>query len=622
MAQPIFNARDAEYRRPFGALTSGTVMEVTVKPPRIWGATRVVLVATIEGEQHNTIEIPLIWQRHELEQDVYTGALDTSSILGLVWYQFRIERGSKPPLYYPESPLQLTVYDGTKSMPNWYGKGLTYHIFVDRFAREGDIAPPMSHTPSIIPQCLLPSPDNLTPTCANIYAPREDNNHTAPRIMRNWGETPYFLPDAEGKIRNNDFFGGNLCGILSKLDYLEELGVETIFLSPIFEAESNHRYDTADYLTIDPLLGNEADFTALCAAADKRGIRIILDGVFNHTGYHSAYFNGRGLYSNQGAAQGEHSPYTDWYHINYETGTYDAWWGIYTLPKLNPNSKNLRDFFIENDNAVVKKWLQLGAAGWRLDVVDEIPDDMVQDIRRAAQSVRPDATIIGEVWEDASNKIAYSQRRRYFWGDELDGVMNYPLRDALIGFLLGGSARKFVNTIETLRENYPPFAFYNAMNALGTHDTPRILTILGCEPSDYALSKSEQAAKPLSAAQRAQAELRLKLGAMLLYCLPGSPCLYYGDEIGMEGFGDPLNRGCFNWNKTQNTTPASLLSFFKTLGQLRKKSRPLREGDLAFHNCGDDVVSFTRSIGDESVTVTIGRKHGEIHDCDKQIFCV
>ncbi|MCL2545879.1 MAG: glycoside hydrolase family 13 protein [Oscillospiraceae bacterium] len=581
---PIFHSRDAGYRRPFGALPRGTAMDITFMPPRIWGALRVMLVAEIE-ESGEVFEIQLEWQEHKRDRDVYVGSLSTNGILGLVWYHFRIERGINPPLFYGQQAhckggegclsdlpvgYQLTVYDGKAYMPDWYGKGLTYHIFADRFA-QGNVAPAGD-----FPRTL----------------------HT------NWNATPTFAPTEEGIVLNNDFFGGNLAGILEKLDYIESLGVKTIFLSPIFEAASNHRYDTGDYLKIDPLLGDEDDFQELCKVCETRGIRVMLDGVFNHAGYDSRYFNGYSNYDEVGAYQSKDSRYFDWFHFDNWPDEYASWWGILILPKLNVNNPDLRKFLLDGKDSVVRKWLNLGASGWRLDVVDEVPDDFVAQLRRSAQTEKKDAVVIGEVWEDASNKIAYSVRRRYFWGDELDGVMNYPLRNALLAYVLGGSAHDFVADMECLRENYPRFAYYNLMNALGTHDTPRILTVLGSDPTAYHATKAERADVKLSPQQRELAIKRLKIATLILYCFPGSPCLYYGDEAGSEGYEDPLNRRTYPWGREDN----ELIAWHRELGELRNKNAALQEGGIEYHDCTDNVLCFTRMLGSKHVTVRVDNR--------------
>ena len=458
-------------------------------------------------------------------------------------------------------PWQLTVYDDTHKTPAWFGRGVTYQIFPDRFrrAKSRDVA--------------------------GLVGPRT--------LHENWDELPEYRPNAEGEITCSDFFGGDLQGITEKLDYLASLGVTTLYLCPIFEASTNHRYDTACYERIDPLLGDEADFRTLCAEAKKRGIYVMLDGVFNHTGRKSVYFNADGFYDDLGAAQGEQSPYYRWYNFHPFPDEYDAWWGIKNLPAVNELEKSYVDYIIEGDNSIIKHWLRAGADGWRLDVADELPDDFIAEIRSAMDQEKPDSFLLGEVWEDGSNKIAYSQRRRYLLGSETNGLMNYPFRTAALDWLRGGDAACFRGTMEVIREHYPRPAFYSALNILGTHDTPRILTLLGAE--DVPDTKDGRAAYRLSPAQRQKGQARLRVGEMLLYCFPGSPTVYYGDEAGMEGFEDPLNRGTYPWGREDQ----ELLAFFRQLGQLRRERLSLQEGDLTYLHARGGVLVLRRQLRDE-----------------------
>ncbi len=373
--------------------------------------------------------------------------------------------------------------------PIWMTEGVMYQIFPDRFARSSSYkAPPMDKD----------------------YVLRED-----------WGGFPNHLPDEKGTIKNNDFFGGNLRGITEKLPYLQELGVTVIYLNPIFEAYSNHRYDTGDFKSIDPLLGTEQDFRELCTEAKQAGIRIILDGVFNHTGSDSLYFNKQGRYPGKGAYQSKDSPYFSWYRFTEYPDFYECWWGIDTLPHVNETDPCYMDYILNHEDSVVRHWLSCGASGFRLDVVDELPDEFLHRFREVVKEYDNDAVIIGEVWEDASTKVSYGQKRRYLEGDQLDSVMNYPLQKGIIQFFGGTiTGNQLSEIVEGLWRNYPETVFYGLMNILGTHDTPRILTVF---------------------------EDRQKLfAAMLIWALmPGIPCIYYGDEIGMRGGRDPFNRGCF-----------------------------------------------------------------------------
>ena len=389
-------------------------------------------------------------------------------------------------------PFQLTVYDGGEAVPAWFGEGMTYQIFPDRFRR-----------------LRVPDPKGMV---GGRWV------HAA------WQDEPEYRPDHSGEIRNRDFFGGSLQGVEEKLAYLHSLGVRTLYFCPIFEAAENHRYGTADYRSIDPMLGTEKDFDILCRQARERGIHILLDGVFNHTGSQSIYFNADGYYPSEGAAQSQDSPYYDWYSFHPWPQDYDSWWGIHTLPAVREECPSYVDYIIDHPDSIVRRWVRLGASGWRLDVADELPDWFIAKIRTALEETDPEGILIGEVWEDGSNKIAYSQRRRYLLGSECHGLMNYPFRTALLAYLQGGGAEDFQNAMETIRENYPPAAFYSAMNFLGTHDTPRILTVLGADHVPE--TREARAAFRLSPDQRAKGVALVRLAALILFTFPGSPTIF------------------------------------------------------------------------------------------------
>ena len=321
--------------------------------------------------------------------------------------------------------------------------------------------------------------------------------------------------------------------------------------------------------------------------------RVVLDGVFNHTGNVSRYFNADGFYPDLGAAQSQESPYYSWYHFTHWPEEYDAWWGIKTLPAVEETQASYREFIIQGEDSVVRHWLRCGADGWRLDVADELPDSFIAQLRSALEAEKPDAVLLGEVWEDGTNKIAYGQRRRYLLGRETHGLMNYPFRKAAMDWLLGGDAAAFRDSMEALRENYPAPAFYSAMNFLGTHDTPRILTLLGGEPTPE--SKTDRAAARLTPEGYDLARRRLMLGAMLLYAFPGSPTVFAGDEAGQQGYEDPLNRRTYPWGQEDE----ALLTWFRRLGQLRKERPSLQQGDITYPYAQGGGLAVQRRAGDQ-----------------------
>lgn len=562
---PYFDSRDKRCKEPFGAVAAGTAVHFALQDETYYGCE--LLVRREFAGAEDVCPLPPA-------EGGFAGSYTAPGNGELCWYGFRLTDGDGRQVWFGKNGLQdapekmarwqLTVYEPTP-VPPWFGEGVTYQIFPDRFRRVS--LPDVSH---MVGRRWL---------------------HSA------WEDEPVYLPEENGEITNRDFFGGSLPGITEKLDYLKGLRVTTLYLNPIFEAASNHRYDTADYRSIDPLLGTEEDFRTLCREAHERGMRVIVDGVFNHTGSNSRYFNAEGYYPELGAAQSRESPYFGWYSFHPWPAQYDAWWGVRTLPAVNEERPDYRDFIFGGEDSVVRRWLRCGADGWRLDVADELPGDFIEGIRAAMDAEKAGAYLLGEVWEDGSNKIAYSRRRRYLLGRETHGLMNYPFRTALLTWLGGGDAAAFRESMETLRENYPPEAFYGAMNFLGTHDTPRILTLLGAAQTPG--TKRERAAYRLSPDEQTQGTRKLRLAAMLLYTFPGSPTVFYGDEAGMEGFEDPLNRRTFPWGREDER----LTAFFRTLGLLRSQRESLRRGDLRYLYAAGGGLVIQRCCGGER-TVT------------------
>ena len=492
---------------------------------------------------------------------------------GLYFYSFYIGNGfyiglsenysaevSKKP-----SPFQLTVYDKDYIVPDWLSGGIIYQIFPDRFNR----------------------------------GEKEKKLFNGQVLHDNLKDTPEFLPDENGKIKNCDFFGGDFKGIINKIPYIAGLGVTAIYLNPIFKAYSNHRYDTGDYMTIDPLLGDESDFKNLISTANEYGIKIILDGVFNHTGDDSLYFNKYGHYNSVGAYQSINSPYAKWYKfINYPD-TYESWWGIDVLPALNKSDEGFTEF-LTGQNGVIEKYSKMGIGGWRLDVVDEIPDELVKKIRSAVKRNNQNAIIIGEVWEDATNKISYGKRREYFLGDELDSVMNYPLKNAILGFVKDGNAEGLSFAVKEQIDHYPLNALNSLMNILSTHDTFRLLSAVGGVDVD-GLTKSEMANVKIPDILMVKAKFRLKAASLLQYTLYGVPSVYYGDEIGMEGYTDPLNRRFFEWDNMNE----EILSWYRLLGKIRRQYKVFRDGEVKEVFARNGVYAFKRVKDDEEIFVAV-----------------
>ena len=568
MSEPfVFDPRCTLCKYPFGAVPLGAPVTLHVRPEGREGFVRCALLLRAEfaGEER---EWELQAEGWDGERQRFSLTFPAPETPELCWYAFRLTRADGSVRYLdasgwadqPQHRWQMTVYDAASPTPGWFGEGLTYQIFPDRFCR------------------------SRLPDMAEMPAGR--------RLHGNWEDVPDYLPDGDGEYCR-DFFGGDLAGIRGKLPYLRELGVETLYLCPIFEASSNHRYNTGDYRRIDPMLGTEEDFRALCQEAHDLGIRVILDGVFNHNGRDSRYFNADGRYDTLGAAQSQDSPYYPWFHFHPWPTDYDAWWGIRDLPAVNEDAPSYRDFIFGGEDSVIRHWLRAGADGWRLDVADELPDDFIAGIRQAMDETKPGCLLLGEVWEDGSNKIAYSQRRRYLLGGETHCLMNYPFRTAALCYLRGGDAAEFRESMETLRENYPAPAFLSAMNFLGTHDTPRVLSLLG--EGQAPAEKAERAVYRLDPEEERLGKERWKLASALLYAFPGSPMLFYGDEAGLQGLEDPFCRGGYPWGREDE----DLLAWFRLLGRLRKRPS-LRRGDLTWLHAQGPLLAFRRQAEGET----------------------
>lgn len=432
-----------------------------------------------------------------------------------------------------------------------------------------------------------------------FYFSGEEKNIKRTDYKRNkdWYALPEWKPDENGMIKNNDFFMGDLKGITMKLDYLESLGVSCIYLNPISEAYSNHRYDTGDYSKVDPILGTEEDFKHLCAEAKKRGIHIINDGVFSHTGSDSVYFNRYGRYGKGGAYNDKNSPYFSWYKFNEWPNNYQSWWGFDTLPEVIEETPSFNEY-INGKDGIVRKWMKCGNSGWRLDVADELPDVFIENLRKAVKDENPNAFLVGEVWEDASNKESYGARRKFLLGEQFDSVMNYVFRDAILNFCKGQHGKYTMDLIMSVIENYPRPVLRVLMNSLSTHDTERAITVMAGEPLD-GKDREWQADTKLDAEHKKLGVKLLKVASAMQFTLPGFPCIYYGDEAGLEGYRDPFNRCCYPWGKENK----ELIEWHKKLADVRKSCSALWDGDFINVLSEERRISYIR------------------HDKDSAIFC-
>lgn len=564
-----FNSRKIECKSPYGAVKCGEKLSLHF-PIASWVSVDKMYVFIRLGDVSTPVEMR--FEKSENGFSVYTAdyVFDAAGI-----YYYRFEMRNRDGVWYygrgengesvcgenlPE--WQLTVYKSTYKTPDFAKGNIIYHIFVDRFNRADGVKTKRKY-----------------------------------RLHESFSESPEVV-SADGKYYADDFFGGNFNGIREKLDYLEELGVGIIYLSPIFKAFSNHRYDTGDYLKVDELLGTEDDFKRLLDAAHEKGMKIILDGVFNHSGADSLYFNKFGTYDSLGAYQSKSSPYYDWYYFKKFPDEYACWWGCDNVPDLNKSNKDYRAL-VFGKNGVVEKWQKLGADGWRLDVVDELPIDFVNLLIKKIKSVNKDALVIGEVWEDASTKVSYGELRPYLLGDQLDGTMNYPFMNAIIAYVRDGDEKFFKDTVQSILENYPKETVYCLMNSLGTHDTVRIINALS-DVRAHGWSKTHKLGYKLPDSEYEKAKKKLYLASVLQFTLPGIPSIFYGDEAGLQGFDDPINRRPYPWGSEDK----EILAHYKKLGRIRRENRAVFSGGFNMRD-ENGLVAYERTSGDDEILIAV-----------------
>ena len=564
-----------------GAFPEGEWLTVTVSVPRGIGEAGVVLRLFPDGREYE--DIPMSFEDNGGASSLYRVELDLKK--GLYYWELLFLRGVDT-LFTDSSNnvdftleresggrFRLLVYGRDSSAPDWFKGGIMYQIFPDRFARGSEV---YSRGDALIHESFD-------------------------------AEIEQFADVPGGEVENNEFFGGSLFGIADKLSYLESLGVTVIYLNPIFEAYSNHRYDTADYERVDRLLGGDEALRHLIKEADERGIKIILDGVFNHTGSDSRYFDKKGKHGG-GAYSDASSPYRGWYHFRNYPDDYECWWGVKILPRLNHSNESCRRYFT-GVGGIAEKYINMGVGGWRLDVADELSDEFLDEFtERVKLASHGEGIVIGEVWENAADKIAYGKRRRYLQGGQLDSVMNYPLRNAIIDFMRWGDASLLYDTLTEIYGSYPTFVSHSLMNLLGTHDTERILTVLGVDDGDL-LSNAEKSVRRMTDGQYRRGRELLKLAAVIQYTVYGVPSVYYGDEAGLEGYGDPFCRRPYPWGREDG----ELLGFYRRLGDIRRGMRCLKDGDFRAELCGDrKAIKIVREGGGEKLMAIVSRADSDI----------
>ncbi|WP_294390801.1 glycoside hydrolase family 13 protein [uncultured Clostridium sp.] len=562
--QIFHDSHNLELRNPFGAVSIGNKVRI-----RLWTSKRCLAYINLINFYNNQIEIQMneIGWNDSVNNWIYEVEVDTSNNIGLIYYYFRVSYYGRNIIYgnnieslggigqiYFNEPIsyQITIYS-KKDVPSWYREGIIYQIFVDRFfngEEEGKVLNPKKNT----------------------------------FIYGNWDDSPMYIKDMSGNIVRWDFYGGNLLGVKKKLKYIKSLGVSVIYFNPIFDSPSCHKYDTGDYEKIDPMFGDEEIFKDLCREAEKLGMRIILDGVFSHTGSDSKYFNKFGNYDSLGAYQSLQSPYYRWYRFNDYPKLYETWWGFSNMPNVDELNPSYLDYIIRNKNSVIEKWLKLGAGGWRLDVADELPDEFIKILKKKLKEVKSDGVLIGEVWEDASNKVSYNRKREYLFGNELDSVTNYPLRQIILDLVRNYIGSKyFIRKYLSLKENYPKEYFYSTMNMLGNHDTERVLTMLNNNVN------------------------LLKEAVVIQMTLPGVPLIYYGDEAGLTGGKDPDNRKSYPWGKENK----DILEFYKKISAIRVGEEALKSGEIEFLENNNGILGYERILNSDRIIIVVNMMEKE-----------
>ena len=558
----VINYSSWKNKAPFGAIKINQGVRISVEANENYNLINIKWI--ILKDDNKVGEVDLVKE----SKKYYQGQFNEFNETGLYFYYFEVdidENGNNKKLFYGKNhedgnvceylyeelnKYQITVHEDFE-IPSWYKEGIMYNIFVDRFNNGNRNKKPSN--------------------------PKKNSF-----IYSNWSDTPMYIKDTNGEIIRWDFHGGNLRGIIDKLPYLSKIGVSIIYLSPIFESSSNHKYTTGDYKTIDPMFGDEEILKELIEKAKKRGINIILDGVFSHTGADSKYFNKFGNYDELGAYQSKDSKYSSWYTFNEFPNDYKCWWGIKDLPNVNELDKSYMDYIIYDEDSVINKWTSMGIKGWRLDVADELPTKFIKELRKELKKNDPQSILVGEVWEDASNKISYNERRNYFVGDQLDSVMGYPFRENIVSFLKGNiTSRQLNNKFMTIKENYPKESFKANLNLISSHDVTRIKTELNYD----------------------EAKIRLAVATQMTF--EGVPYIYYGDEAGLCGGTDPDNRKTYPWKNEDE----DMIEFYKESINTRKKYNVLTNGDTEFIDTNDDdVFGYIRfNDNNEKILILINR---------------
>lgn len=570
-------------------------VNVTLKISGDYGFVNEAKILINQHRSSNEREIKMEYQKTQKNINYFSADIDFNN-LGIYYFCIKIvinneqkwikldSKINKPVITENSLPYwTITVYDKDYEVPDWAKGKIMYHIMVDRFYKSENYNPPE-----------MPN-----------------------RIINKWGDTPTWQLDPEEKYCNNDFFMGNLKGIEEKIDYIKTLGVEIIYLSPICMSQSNHRYDVADYEKVDPYLGSNKDLKSLCDTAHKNGIKIIVDAVFNHTGNDSKYFNEYGNYKTVGAYRSDKSKYYNWYKKR-QNGEFEYWWGFKNLPVCDGKNEDWQKY-IYGENGIIDKWFKLGIDGLRLDVADELTDEFIENIRKAVKRNKSDGFIIGEVWENAIIKEKDGEQRKYLLGKGLDSVMNYPYTNAILKYVRFGNSKYLIETINEIIKQYPKPAIYSLMNSLSTHDITRAITTLcadGIQNNKYnwvwdvPFSRNWQFEHDNIDSNKYEiAKKMFKVATTIQYFLPGNPCIYYGDEIGMYGYKDPFNRKCFEWDKIDK----DIHSFFVSIGKLRKQNKFLSYAETRIIQADENLFIFERFDKNNNMLIAVNRTENKVN---------
>ena len=639
------DSRDLLYRTPGGAVPAGT--PVTLRLRTFHNDVTAVNLRLYDVNASAQQILPMFLAASDV--DCYQAGLSFTCDFWEItlpndepnnlWYRFLVIDGTDTDFYADNTPaldgglgavsdevidnsFALMAYDPAFSSPDWSKQAFIYQIFPDRF-RNGrkNNDPKTGDLRYDDPLIKLPW-DTLPEGYCRNYA---DGATNCP--WRFDDTPPDWSPLKEGP-RGRDYMAGDLKGVDQYLDYLHSLGVNTLYFNPIFDAASNHGYDTQDYYTIDPYFGTQKDWKNLVKHAKQRGMKIVLDGVFNHLSSDSPFFDRYHRYPTVGACESLASPYRSWFTFHDvaagagpcvgtngpNSAMYDGWFGFESIPVINKSLPEVQAYFLTNPDSVSRYWLNQGAGGWRLDVMGDssFPAGYWETFRSVVKGTRSDALIISETWQKDSTLL------RMLRGDRADTTMNYRLRDAVIGLLTPGpfdskgfadSGRillpsEFAARLLSIREDYPDAAYYSLMNLLDSHDTERLQWTLnpGIETT---------AGKEWNLANVAEGKLRQSIASLIQFTVPGAPSVFYGDEVGLTGDDDPDDRRTYPWSDLGGSPDNALFSHYQTLASLRKNNAVLTQGDFRILLADDatGVVAYGRKVPSRAAVVIINRSN-------------